>query len=322
MRRKEVKVRVPVILRQVASSRLLLLIAHRSPRTSHLLTVTVPVVPTSWLAEHRFDPSLVVVDASWYLSAMNRNAREEYLAGHVPGAVFWDLDALSEQRTPLPHMLPDPARFGCDVGALGIGNDHTIVVYDGSATNLSAPRVWWAFRVFGHDRVAVLDGGFGKWRAEGHPVESGETRRPAASFVARFRPELVRSQDQVRSALGEADTQLLDARSTGRFLGREPEPRVGIRSGHIPGAKNLPYTELVGPDGTLLSPSELRGKFAAAGIDLGRPVITSCGSGVSACALVLGLELLGHRDYAVYDGSWTEWGGREDLPIEVGPSRT
>jgi thiosulfate/3-mercaptopyruvate sulfurtransferase len=267
-----------------------------------------PLVSTEWLASHLEDADLVVVDSSWYLAAMQRDAKAEYREHHIPGAVFWDLDLLSDQRTPLPHMLPDPETFAREVGNLGIADRDRIVVYDGSGANLSAPRVWWMFRVHGHDEVAVLDGGMGKWLAEGRRVESGLVSRPGRTFVARFRPELVRSLAQVEASVGRPDVQLLDARSPGRFIGAEPEPRPGLRSGHIPGAKNLPYGELVAPDGTLLPPEELARKFRAAGIDLDRPVVTSCGSGVSACALALGLEAAGHQRYAVYDGSWAEWG--------------
>jgi thiosulfate/3-mercaptopyruvate sulfurtransferase len=280
-------------------------------------TLPGPLVSTAWLAAHLTDPAVVVVDASWYLPAMNRNPQAEYRSGHVPGAVFWDLDALSRQDTSLPHMLPDPATFARQVGRLGIGNDSVVVVYDGSGTNLSAPRVWWELRLHGHDPVAVLDGGMAKWRAEGRTVAPGSVAREPTTFEVRVRPGLVRSLDEVRAAIG-TDAQLLDARSRGRFEATEPEPRQAIRGGHVPGARSVPYGDLVTPDGTLKPPTELRRLFAAAGIDLGRPVITSCGSGVSACALALALDLAGRSDTAVYDGSWTEWGGREDTPIETG----
>jgi thiosulfate/3-mercaptopyruvate sulfurtransferase len=267
-----------------------------------------PLVGTDWLASHLGEPDLVVVDASWYLAAMQRDPKTEYQERHIPSALFWDLDLLSDQRTALPHMLPDPDTFAREVGRLGIGDQDRIVVYDGSGANLSAPRVWWMFRVHGHDDVAVLDGGMVKWLAERRPVESGSMTRPVQTFNARFRPELVRTAAEVEASLGRPDEQLLDARSAARFAGTEPEPRPGLRSGHIPGAKNLPYAELVAPDGTLLPRDELIRKFEAAGIDLDRPVVTSCGSGVSACALALGLEVAGSRRYAVYDGSWAEWG--------------
>jgi thiosulfate/3-mercaptopyruvate sulfurtransferase len=279
-----------------------------------------PLVSTAWLGAERGAPDLLGVDASWYLPAMNRDPRKEYLEAHIPGAIFWDLDALSDLGSPLPHMLPDAETFARSVGQLGISNDDRIVVYDGSGTNLRAPRVWWMFRVFGHDQVAVRDGGFQKWAAESRPVAAGLETRAPVRFEARFRPELVRDRSQVQAASESGAVQLLDARSAGRFAGTEPEPRPGLASGHVPGAKNLPYGELTGPDGRMLSPVELERRFTDAGIDLDRPVITSCGSGVSACVLALGLELVGHRRYAVYDGSWAEWG--RDGKVETGPANS
>ena len=282
--------------------------------------MTVPLVSTEWLAAHLGEPGLVVVDASWYLAAMQRDPHAEYAAAHLPGAVFWDLDALSDPATTLPHMLPDPATLARNIGDLGIGDRDRVVVYDGSGVNLSAPRIWWTLRIAGHDAVAVLDGGFRRWRDQGRPLESGWARRPAARFTVRFRPELVRSLAQVRSMGGEAPLQMLDARSRGRFEGTEPEPRPGLRGGHIPGARNLPFTELVAPDGRFLSADELGRRYRESGTNLSRPVVVSCGSGVTACALALGLHLLGHRDYAVYDGSWSEWGTEAGPPIETGPA--
>jgi len=249
---------------------------------------------------------------------MHRDPRAEFLAGHIPGAVFWDIDALSDQHTQLPHMLPDPPTLARSVGALGIGNADRVVVYDGSGTNLSAPRVWWMLRVCGHDAVSVLDGGIGAWRAEGRELGSGPSVRQPRSFRVEWRPELVRSLDAVQAIVGSGSAQLLDARSSGRFAGTEPEPRPGIRSGHIPGARSLPYPELVRADGRVLPDAELAERFRSAGIDLERPVVTSCGSGVTACALALGLHVLGKTDYAVYDGSWTEWGAPDGPPVERG----
>jgi len=284
------------------------------------VVLPIPLVSTSWLDDHLGDDELVVIDGSWYLAAMGRDPKAEFPAGHIPGAVFWDLDALSDQQSTLPHMLPDAGTFERQVRALGIGSHHAIVAYDGSGTNLSAARVWWMFRVFGHERIAVLDGGFQKWRAEGRRVERTVENRQLGVFNASWRPDLVRSLQDVARLIGSAEAQLLDARSVGRFEGREPEPRPGVRSGHIPGAKNLPFTELSAADGTLLPPDQLERRFRDAGIDLARPVVLSCGSGVSACALALGLAVLGHRNYAVYDGSWTEWGGSRDTPVETGRS--
>jgi thiosulfate/3-mercaptopyruvate sulfurtransferase len=286
-----------------------------------LSELPAPLVSTTWLAAHLGEPDLVVVDASWYLTAMQRDAKREYQAGHIPGAVFWDLDALSDQGSPLPHMLSDSQTLAREVGALGIGAADRVVVYDASGVNLSAPRIWWTLKVAGHDAVAVLDGGLGRWKAEGRALEQGWARRAPARFTARFRPELIRSLDELRAALGSGAWQLLDARTRGRFEGTEPEPRPGLRGGHLPGARNLPFTELVDPQGLLLPPDELRRRYRAAGVDLSRPVVTSCGSGVTACALALGLDLLGAQHYAVYDGSWSEWGRAEGPPIEVGPAR-
>ena len=279
-----------------------------------------PLVSTAWLAEHLGQAGLVVVDASWYLPAMNRDPRREYLAAHVPGAVFFDLDAESDHGTDLPHMLPPPEKAAAALGRLGIGSADAVVVYDGSGANLSAPRFWWQLKVLGHDRAAVLDGGFQRWSAESRPTEGGPTTRPPARFEARFRPELIRSFDQVSAVVGDDSVALLDARSPGRFEGREPEPRPGLRGGHVPGARNLPYARLVAGDGTMLPRVELLERFKEAGLDLDKQVITSCGSGVSACALALALEIVGHRRYAVYDGSWAEWGGRPDAPVQAGPA--
>jgi thiosulfate/3-mercaptopyruvate sulfurtransferase len=277
-----------------------------------------PVVSTDWLATRLGSPDLRVVDGSWYLPASGRDPAREYAAGHIPGAVFFDLDASSDPNTPLPHMLPSAATFAARMSALGLNDSDDLVVYDGSGANLSAARVWWTFRVFGHQRVAVLDGGIGKWRNETRPLEKGVVNLPAGRFTARLDQSAVRDLAAIRANLRHPREQLVDLRSTGRFTGTEPEPRAGLRSGHVPGSRNLPFTELVSSDGTILPEPALRRRLAAAGIDLSQPIIATCGSGTSACALVLGLELLGHRDAAVYDGAWTEWAGRTDTPIESG----
>jgi thiosulfate/3-mercaptopyruvate sulfurtransferase len=273
-----------------------------------------PLVGTEWLAARLGDPTLRIVDGSWHMPQLKRDARAEFAAAHVPGAVFFDIDAIADHATPLPHMLPGPEAFAVAAGALGIGSGDRVVVYDVRGV-VSAARVWWTFRVFGHDAVAVLDGGLKKWRAEGRPVESGSAAPPRRAFTARPRPELVRDLDAMRANLTSRGAQVLDARSAGRFAGTEPEPRAGLRGGHIPGSLNLPYETLYRADGTLKPPDELAGAVGAAGVDLGRPVVTTCGSGVTASVLALALYRLGRQDVAVYDGSWSEWGGRTDTPV-------
>jgi thiosulfate/3-mercaptopyruvate sulfurtransferase len=275
-----------------------------------------PLVTPEWLARNLTRRDVRIVDGSWHMPQLKRDARAEFAAAHIPGAVFFDIDAIADHATSLPHMLPSAREFARTVGGLGIGARDRVIVYDTRGV-ASAARVWWTFRAFGHDAVAVLDGGLPRWRAEGRPVESGTPAPRPRKFTARLRRSLVRDLAAMRRNVTTRKAQVLDARSRGRFAGTEPEPRAGLRSGHIPGSLNLPYDELYQKDGTLLPPHELRAKFEAAGLDLGKPVVTSCGSGVTASVLALGLYAAGRPDVAVYDGSWTEWGGRADTPIET-----
>lgn len=275
------------------------------------------LVSTEWLADHLKAPDLRIVDASWYLPFMNRDGKKEYAERHIPGAVYFDIDDIADTDSKLPHMLPSSEKFASRMRRLGIGDGNRIVVYDGSDNHLSAPRAWWMFRVFGHTDVAVLNGGLKKWMAEGRPVEDLPPLPRERHFTARRNDLLVRDAEQMRTNLGTHREQVVDARSKGRFEGTEPEPRAGLRGGHIPGSRNVPAAALTDPaTGLFKEAVDLKVLFQDAGVDMSRPVVTSCGSGVSACALTLALHLIGHRQVAVYDGSWTEWGGRADLPVE------
>ncbi len=268
------------------------------------------VVSTQWLADHRDASDVVILDGSWHLPAEKRDPRAEYAAGHIPGARFFDIDAMSDPASSLPHMLPSPEKFAAHMKDLGVGDGDCVVAYDASVQGLfSAARVWWTLRAFGHGNVAVLDGGFKKWRAEGRAVTADATpARMVREFGARPDRDLVRSLDQMRALVVAGNAQIADARSAGRFQGLEPEPRPGLRSGHIPGARNVPFATLLSADGTLKQPAGLRAAFERAGIDVTRPVVTSCGSGVTAAVLSLALAMLGSPVHGLYDGSWSEWG--------------
>lgn len=275
------------------------------------------LVSTRWLADHLADPDLRVIDASWYLPEMGRNARAEYQAAHIPGARYVDIDDLSDHRSPLPHMAPPVEKFVSRMRGLGIGDGHQVVVYDGMGI-FSAPRVWWLFRLMGKTDVAVLDGGLPKWVAEGHPTEDLPPVTRDRHITVQRQAQWVKDVSQVAAASKLGDWQIVDARPAARFRGEAPEPRPGLRAGHIPGARSLPWSDLLNPDATMKDEAGLRAALTAAGVDLERPVITSCGSGVTAAIITLALERLGHKRHALYDGSWAEWGMYADLPVERG----
>ncbi len=273
-------------------------------------------IDADWLESRLGTPGLSIIDASWYLPAQKRDARAEYEASHIPGAVFFDQDAVVDPDSELPHTLPHPATFARIVGSMGISADDTIVVYDGPGM-FSAPRVWWMFRVMGIFQVYVLDGGFDRWKAAGRPVTAEQTKIAPNIFHADFDASRVTSLDEMKKVVATGESQIADARPAGRFTGEDPEPRAGVRGGHMPGARNLPASTL-SKDGKLLPPEELKKRFDEAGIDLSSPVVTSCGSGITAAVITLALETLGHSANRLYDGSWTEWGGRSDTPVVKG----
>jgi thiosulfate/3-mercaptopyruvate sulfurtransferase len=280
------------------------------------MTASLPaVVSTEWLAKHLGESDLRVLDGTWHMPQLKRDPHAEFAQEHIPGAAFFDIDRIADRTTSLPHMLPTPEAFAEAVGALGIGSGDRVVVYDVRGV-ISAARVWWTFRAFGHEAVAVLDGGLRAWKAEGRPLESGQATPPRRQFHATLHRELVRDLGAMRANLSTRAEQIVDARSRGRFEGTEPEPRAGLRGGHIPGSLNLPYESLYRPDGTLLPADALRAAFAKAGVNLDAPITTTCGSGVTASVLALALHVLGRPRVAVYDGSWSEWGGRQDTPVE------
>lgn len=275
------------------------------------------LVSTAWLAKHLKDPDLRLLDASWYLPDAGRDAKAEYDATHIPGARFFDIDEISDARSDLPHMAPPVEKFMSRMRAMGVGDGHQVVVYDGAGL-LSAARVWWLFKLMGQNNVAVLDGGLPKWVAEGQPTEDMPPIPRDRHMTVRLQNQLVRDVTQVAHASKLGDPQIVDARAGARFRGDAPEPREGLRAGHIPGARNVPYTELLNDDKTLKSADETRAIFEAAGVDLSKPIITSCGSGVTAAILALALERLGHANWSLYDGSWSEWGMFPTVPIATG----
>jgi thiosulfate/3-mercaptopyruvate sulfurtransferase len=276
------------------------------------------LVSTEWLAAHLKDPDLRVIDASWFMPDMRRNARAEYDASHIPGARFFDIDEIADHRSALPHMAPPTEKFTSRMRAMGIGDGHQVVVYDALGL-FSAPRVWWTFRLMGKTDVAVLDGGFAKWQAEGREVEDLPPVLRDRHMTVSRQNHLVKDVTQVAQAAKLDLAEIVDARSAARFEGDEAEPRPGLRRGHILGSKSLPFAALLNGNRTLKRPAALREAFEGAGIDLSAPIITTCGSGITAAVLSLALERIGHRDHALYDGSWSEWGMFDDLAVAIGP---
>jgi thiosulfate/3-mercaptopyruvate sulfurtransferase len=272
------------------------------------------LVSTEWLAQRLRDQNVIAVDGSYFLPTQKRDAHAEYRSGHIPGAVFFDIETVSDHSTELPHMLPGPAQFGDVVGALGIGDNDTVVVYDSTGL-YSAARVWWTFRIFGAKAVFILDGGLPQWKSEGRPIETDDPGRPRKKFNAKMKVAAVALLDDMRMALNDENVQVVDARSAERFSGKAPEPRPGLRSGHMPGSFNVPFDRVI-ENGRLASRERIQAAFSNAGVDLDKPIITSCGSGVTAAILIFALESLGKEPKGLYDGSWSEWASRPDLPIE------
>ena len=275
------------------------------------------LVETEWLAQRLDDPSIRIVDATWFMPNVDRSAKDEVAARHIPGAVFWDIDEIADPVDPLPHMVPGATEFAHFMANLMISDGARVIAYDRTGMS-NAPRAWWTLRYFGHDNVSVLNGGMNKWIVEGRPTDTSSPPACSGQYTATVQPALIRSREEIFANIETAGEQVLDARAAGRYAGAEPEPRAGMRSGHIPGSLNLPFGNLIDSESGLFRDADaMAACFAEAGIDMNRPIVTSCGSGVTACVLALGLHLLGHDSVAVYDGSWTEWGGRDDTPIET-----
>ena len=282
--------------------------AHDDPKT---------LVSTDWLANHLKDPDLRVLDGTWFMPSEGRNAKAEYAQAHIPGARFFDIDDISDNRSDLPHMAPPVEKFMSRMRAMGVGDGHQVVVYDAHGL-FSAARVWWLFRLMGQENIAVLDGGLPKWQAEGRPTEDMPPIVRDRHMTVRRQNQMVKDVTQVSSASKLGDYEILDARSPGRFRGDDPEPREGLRSGHIPRSKNVYYRDLLNEDGTMKTPDDLHTALNSAGVDMGKPAITSCGSGVTAAIINLALERVGKTDHALYDGSWTEWGAFPTVPVATG----
>lgn len=278
-----------------------------------------PLVTTQWLADHLNDPRVKVLDASFKMPGILPLPKDDYLASHIPGAVYFDVDAISDHANPLPHMFPSAEQFGRDVGGLGVSNGDTVVLYD-SGGWVAAPRAWWMFLSFGYEDVKILNGGLKKWKAEGRPVENGNVTPKPATFKAAFDAKRVRTMQQMVANVQSQAEQVIDARAADRFEGRVPEPRPGLRPGHIPGSRNLPYGNLIAADGTMKPLEDMRAAFNGIGVDLTKPIATSCGSGVSAAVLTLALYRLGIENPALYDGSWSEWGVMNGPEIATGPA--
>jgi thiosulfate/3-mercaptopyruvate sulfurtransferase len=275
------------------------------------------LIETEDLARELEAPDFVILDASWHMPGEGRDAYAEYLAEHIPGALFFDIDEIADTKSNLPHMLPPPEKFSSRMRSMGIGDGSRIVIYDSTGL-FSAPRAWWTFRVMGVKDVTVLNGGLPKWKREGRQLESGEPlARTPRHFTARRNADLVRDLADMKALLKDRSAEIVDARGAERFTGKVPEPRPGLRSGHIPGSHNLPYAKLIASDGTLKSPPEVERLFEEAGVDLNKPVVASCGSGITASLLALALTEIGHRRTSVYDGSWSEWGADQSLPVET-----